>query len=79
MVRAPNQSTPSDTEGGSAYPTTSLTRSRTNAVRLLRWPLVRLTRGLLTRAVVFCGREKSRHRSAKSPSSACVLRYIQKG
>ncbi len=28
-------------------------------MRLLRWPLVRLTRGLLTRAVVFCTRGKA--------------------
>jgi hypothetical protein len=28
-------------------------------VRLLRWPLVRLTRGLVTRAVVFCTRGKA--------------------
>jgi hypothetical protein len=37
----------------STYPATSLTTSRTKAVRLLRWPLVRETRGLETRAVVF--------------------------
>lgn len=35
------------------YPATSLTTSRTKAVRLLRWPLVRETRGLTTRGVVF--------------------------
>lgn len=35
------------------HPATSLTTSRTNAVRLLRWPLVRETRGLTTRGVVF--------------------------
>ena len=50
---------------GKTYPATSLTSSRTKAVRLLRWPLVRLTRGLLTRAVVFCTRGKSRHKSAR--------------
>lgn len=43
---------------GLTYPETSLTISRTKAVRLLRWPLVRETRGLATRAVVFCSRAK---------------------
>ena len=36
-----------------ANPATSLTISRTNAVRLLKWPLVREIRGLRTRGVVF--------------------------
>jgi hypothetical protein len=38
---------------GRTYPATSLTISRTKAVLLLRWPLVRETRGLTTRASVF--------------------------
>lgn len=40
------------------YPETSLTTSRTKAVRLLRWPLVRETRGLGWRGVTFCMRER---------------------
>ena len=36
-----------------ARPATSLTISRTKAVRLLKWPLVREMRGLRTRGVVF--------------------------
>lgn len=60
------------------YPATSLMSSRTKAVRLLRWPLVRLTRGLLTRGVVFCSGGKSRQRSAQSPSSADLLRDIHR-
>jgi hypothetical protein len=40
------------------YPETSLTISLTNAVRLLKWPLVLLTLGLTTRASVFCTDEK---------------------
>lgn len=36
-----------------SYPETSLTISLTNAVRLLKWPLVREIRGLASRGVVF--------------------------
>ena len=36
------------------YPETSLTISLTNAVRLLKWPLVREIRGLDSRGVIFC-------------------------
>ena len=36
------------------HPATSRTISRTKAVRLLRWPLVREMRGLLSRGVTFC-------------------------
>jgi hypothetical protein len=39
---------------GKAYPETSLTMSLTKAVRLLRWPLVRETRGFDWRGVTFC-------------------------
>ena len=42
------------------YPATSLTTSRTKAVRLLRCPLDRETRGLVTRGVVFCIRGKKK-------------------
>lgn len=37
----------------STYPETSFTISRTKAVRLLKWPLVREIRGLDSRGVVF--------------------------
>lgn len=37
-----------------AYPETSFTTSLTKAVRLLRWPLVRETRGFTWRGVTFC-------------------------
>jgi len=40
----------------STYPETSFTISRTKAVRLLKWPLVREIRGLDSRGVVFYSR-----------------------
>lgn len=53
------------------HPATSLTMSLTKAVRLLRWPLVRETRGLTTRGVVFYITTKTRSKSQPNcPSSA---------
>lgn len=40
--------------GVKTYPETSLTMSRTKAVRLLRWPFMRETRGFTERGVTFC-------------------------
>lgn len=52
------------------YPATSLTTSRTKAVRLLRWPLVRETRGLTTRGVVFYTWRRKKSTKCQRPSSA---------
>jgi len=41
---------------GATYPETSFTISLTNAVLLLKWPLVREMRGLDSRGVTFCYR-----------------------
>lgn len=53
------------------YPATSLTTSRTKAVRLLRCPLVRETRGLETRGVVFYNPGKGKARVEMSASIVC--------
>ena len=50
----PTGSRPGGGGGKKAYPETSLTMSLTKAVRLLRWPLVRETRGFDWRGVTFC-------------------------
>lgn len=59
------------------HPATSLTTSRTKAVRLLRFPLVREMRGLRTRGVVFfrSGRrgETKRRKGDMSASIVCLL------
>lgn len=54
VCSGPVGSRPGDGGGDKAYPETSFTTSLTKAVRLLRWPLVRETRGFTWRGVTFC-------------------------
>lgn len=56
---------------GQTHPATSLTTSLTKAVRLLRWPLVRETRGLTTRGVVFCSLTK--HPGKSQPVGSSIV------